>query len=189
MPTATLDRLLACHRSAADEFIAAARSVAAERWSTPRGAGKWTPGQEVTHLVLACEAFTRDLRGEAQMRLVGTRWRRFIWRAIGLNSIVHLRRLPTGARAPRESRPPDVAADRESLLATFKARVDEFETVFAVSWRETPTKRMTHPYFGMISLRQSIAMSEVHLRHHAGFLRAAASPAEGGGAPRRVAAL
>ena len=122
------------------------------------------------------------------MRPIGTRWKRLIWRAIGLNSVVHLRKLPTGARAPRESRPPDVAADRESLLATFTARVAEFETVFAESWRETPKKRMTHPYFGMISLRQAIAMSEVHLRHHAGFLRASAPLAEGGGASRRAAA-
>jgi DinB superfamily len=177
MLDATLDRLLASHRLAADELIAAAQHVAPERWGTPRGPGKWTPGQEVTHIILTCEAFARDLRGETQMRLVGTRWKRFLWRAIGLTSILHLRKLPKGARAPRESRPPDAMADRASVLAALRTRVDEFETVFAETWRVTPRKRLTHPYFGTLSLRQAIATSDVHLRHHAAFLRSSASPA------------
>jgi hypothetical protein len=177
MPAATLDQLLASHRLAVDEFLAATEQVAPARWNTPRGAGKWTPGQEVTHVVLVCEALTRDLRGEAQMRLVGSPWKRFFWRAIGLTSILHLRTLPRGARAPREARPPDVPAERGSLVVRLRACVNEFESVFADAWRTTPGKRMTHPYFDTISLRQSITVSEVHLRHHAAFLRLSASPA------------
>ena len=141
MRAATLDRLLASHRSAADEFLAAAERVAPARWNTPRGAGKWTPGQEVTHVMLVCAAFTRDLRSEAQMRLVGTPWKRLFWRAIGLTTILHLRKIPGGVRAPREVRPPDGPADRASLLRTFRETVDEFEKVFADAWRDTPEKR------------------------------------------------
>ena len=174
---ATLDRLLASHRSAADEFLAAAVRVAPARWNTPRGAGKWTPGQEVTHVALACAAFTRDLRSEAQMGLIGTRWKRRLWRAIGLTSILHLRKLPGGARAPREARPTDVPSDRATLLASFRETVREFEAVFAGVWSTIPGKRLTHPYFGTLSLRQSITVSEVHLRHHAAFLRQSAAPA------------
>lgn len=118
MRAATLDRLLASHRSAADEFLAAAERVAPARWNTPRGAGKWTPGQEVTHVMLVCAAFTRDLRSEAQMRLVGTPLKRLFW-----------------------------------------------------------GKRITHPYFGTLSLRQSISVSEVHFQHHAAFLGQSAAPA------------
>ena len=39
---------------------------------TPRGPGKWTPGQEVTHIILVYEAITRDLRGGAPVHLVGS---------------------------------------------------------------------------------------------------------------------
>ena len=178
MPAATLNQLLASHRSAADEFLAAAEQVAPSRWNTPRGAGKWTPGQEVTHVVMVCEAIIRDLRGEAQMRLVGSQWKRFLWRAIGLTSILHLRKLPRGARAPREARPPDLPTDRASLVVRFRASVDELEAVLANSWHATPAKGMTHPYFGTLSLRQSITVSEVHLRHHAAFLRVSTTPAQ-----------
>ena len=174
---ATLDRLLASHRSAADEFLAAAERVAPARWNTPRGAGKWTPGQEVTHVALVCAAFTRDLRSEGQLRLVGSAWKRLLWRAIGLTSILHLRKIPGGVRAPREVRPPDVPADRASQLGTFRKTVEEFETEFADAWRTTPGKRITHPYFGTLSLKQSISVSEVHFRHHAAFLRQSASSA------------
>ena len=122
------------------------------------------------------------------MRLVGTRWKRLIWRAVGLNSILHLRRLPVGARAPRESRPADLVADRTSLLATFQGSVRELEGLFGDSWRLTPRKRLTHPYFGTLTLRQAIVVSEVHLRHHAAFLRSSASPAASGDAmPTAVA--
>lgn len=174
MPDATLDRLLAAHRSAADEFRTAAERVATDRWNTPRGAGKWTPGQEVAHVTLIYEAFVRDLRGGEPMRLVGTRWKRLLWRAIGLTSILHLRKLPGGARAPRESRPPDAVADRASLMATFRARIAEFESAYADAWRAMPGKRVTQPYFGTLSLKQAITMSEVHTRHHAAFLRQSA---------------
>jgi hypothetical protein len=187
MPAATLDQLLASHRSAADEFLAATEQVAPARWNTPRAAGKWTPGQEVTHVVMVCEAIIRDLRGEAQMRLVGSPWKRFLWRAIGLTSILHLRKLPGGARAPREARPPDVPAERASLVVRFRASVDELEAVLAESWRTTPGRGMTHPYFGTISLRQSITVSEVHLRHHAAFLRLSASPAPVVATPTAIA--
>lgn len=176
MPDASLERLLASHKSATDEFLAAAGQVAPARWNAPRGPGKWTPGQEVTHLILVYEAVTRDLRGGDPMRLVGNRWKRLIWRAIGLTSILHLRKLPGGARAPREVRPPDVSADRALLVAAFRARVSEFEAAYADSWRNAPGKRVTQPYFGTLSLKQAIAINEVHTLHHAAFLRQSASP-------------
>lgn len=171
MPDATLDRLIATHRSAADELLAQAKRVAPTRWDAPRGPGKWTPGQEVTHVMLAYEAFIRDLRGGEPMRLVGTRWKRLVWRALGLTSILHLRRIPVAARAPREARPPESPADRALVLAKFRERADEFETAYADAWRNTPGKRVTHPYFGTLSLRQAITMSEVHTLHHVAFLR------------------
>jgi len=171
MPDPTLDRLLTSHNAAVGVFIAQAERVAPERWDTPRGPGKWTPAQEVMHVMLVYEAFTRDLRGGEPMRLVGTRWKRLIWRAVALTAILHLRKIPIAARAPRESRPPDSPADRESLIALFRARAAEFDVIFTSTWRDAPKKRVTHPYFGLLSLRQALTMMEVHSLHHAAFLR------------------
>jgi hypothetical protein len=172
---ATLDRLMADHRGAVTEFVGRASLVPPSRWNTPRGPGKWTPGQEVKHVILSYEAFTRDLRGGTPMRLVGTWWKRIVWRAIGLTSILHFKRIPAAARAPRESRPTEESGTATLLLADLRARVTEFETVFADAWRHAPDKRVTHPYFGTLSLKQSLTMVAVHTRHHAAFLQRSAS--------------
>ena len=174
-PDATLDRLLASHRAAVVEFLSRADRVPLSRWNTPRGPGKWTPGQEVMHVTLTYEAFIRDLRGGQAMALRGSRWQRMIWRAIGLTSVLRLRRIPVAARAPRESRPPETVAGPKALLADFRARVNEFESVYVDVWRAAPEKRMTHPYFGMLSLAQSMTMVDVHTRHHAAFLQLSAA--------------
>lgn len=174
---ATLDRLMADHRAAVKELVERASLVPPSRWNAPRGPGKWTPGQEVKHVILAYEAFIRDLRGGPPMRLIGTWWKRIIWRAIGLTSILLFKRIPAAARAPRESRPTEESGTAAVLLADLRGRVAEFETVYADSWRTTPGQRMTHPYFGTLSLKQSMTMIAVHTRHHAAFLERSATPA------------
>jgi hypothetical protein len=174
---ATLARLIADHRAAVSEFVERASLVPPGRWNAPRGPGKWTPGQEVKHVILAYESFTRDLRGGPPMRLIGTWWKRIIWRAIGLTSILHFKRIPSAARAPRESRPTEESGTAAVLLPDLRARVDEFERAFAETWRTTPAKRVTHPYFGMLSLTQSMTMAAVHTRHHAAFLQRSATTA------------
>jgi hypothetical protein len=178
MPDATIDRALTAHRAACDAFVAAAEHVAPAKWSTPRGPGKWTPGQEVAHIVLVYEAFARDLRAGEPVRVVGTRLKRLVWRAIGLTMILRLRKMPRGARAFRESRPPETTGDRASLIATVRGRMHEFDAAFADAWRTNPRKRVTHPYFGTVSLSQAIVLAEVHTLHHAEFLRLSATSAE-----------
>src|SRR3954471_15790276 len=131
---ATLARLMTDHRAAVDELFERAGAVVPSRWSVPRGPGKWTPGQEVRHVVLAYEAFTRDLRGGAPMRLVGTWWKRLIWRAIGLTAILHLKRIPAAARAPRESRPTEDSGNSVDALAELRRSVDDFERAYVEVW-------------------------------------------------------
>ena len=176
---ATLDRLLAAHHSAVEEFVDRAQRIDPGAWTIPRGAGKWTPAQEVRHVILAYATFVRDLRGGDGMRLVGTRWKRFFWRAIGLTSVVHFRKIPGGAPAPRELRPTDENGSVTTLVTELRERVAEFEAAFADCWRNAPRKQVTHAYFGSLSLRQSMAMVEVHTRHHAAFLAQSAPPLTG----------
>lgn len=161
---------MAAHRRAVEEFGARAGDVGADCWNTPRAPGKWSPAQEVKHVVLAYEAFIRDLEGGEPMRLVGTPIKRALWRAIGLTSIVWLKKIPRGARAPRESRPPETAMDQRALLAEFRERTARFEAIFRETWDRDPARRVVHPYFGFLDLADGMAMCTVHTRHHAAVL-------------------
>jgi uncharacterized damage-inducible protein DinB len=165
-----VDDLLDVHRDAVHEFFTRAAQVSPARWDVPRAPGKWSPAQEVKHIVLSYEAFTRDLGGGEPMKLVGTRWKRLLWRVLGLTSILWLKRLPKGARAPREARPPEGAIDQETLLAELRARTDEFEIVFREAWETAPARKLTHPYFGGLTLTDALELARVHTRHHAAVL-------------------
>jgi hypothetical protein len=167
VPVSELEGQIEAHGHAVDEFFTRAAQVAPARWNVPRAPGKWSPAQEVKHVILAYEAFTRDLRGEASMKLVGTPFKRRLWRLIGLTSILWLRKIPRGARAPRESRPADGDMSQEDLLAELRARTEEFEDAFRSTWTSNRGKTVTHPYFGTLTLPQAIGMCTVHTRHHA----------------------
>jgi hypothetical protein len=162
--------LIAEHARAVDEFFHRAAQVTSARWETPRSDNKWTPAQEVKHVILAYEAFIRELSGGTGMRLYGNPFKRAIWRMIGLTSVTLRKKLPRGARAPREIRPPDGPYDQAELLAEFRARTAEFEALFRRVLAEYPSKRVSHPYFGALALVKAIELATVHTRHHAAVL-------------------
>jgi hypothetical protein len=162
--------LLDDHRAAADEFFHRAAQVTSARWDTPRADGKWTPAQEVKHVILAYEAFTNELRGAGSMRLLGTPLKRMFWRAIGLTSVLVLRKLPRGARAPREIRPPEGPHDQQELLTELREATEKFEQVFRAACERDGRKTVSHPYFGALDLVDSLKMVTVHTRHHAAVL-------------------
>jgi uncharacterized damage-inducible protein DinB len=168
--TSRLQQRLADHQAAVVEFITRARAIPEHRWVTPRAEGKWTPAQEARHLVLTYEAFLRDLRTGEHMQLRGTPWRRRLWKLIGLASIIWRKRIPRAVRAPREARPDWESASASTLLPELLRRTEEFEAVFADTWSGEPRRRVTHPFFGAITLDEAIQLAAVHTRHHAAFL-------------------
>ena len=170
MNASRLEHRLADHRAAVAEFIDRARAIPADRWLVPRAEGKWTPAQEARHLVLTYEAFMKDLRTGEHMQLRGTPWRRRLWKVIGLPSIIWRKRIPRAVRAPREARPEWESASASSLLRELRSRTEEFESVFAATWTGEPKRRVTHPFFGGITLDDAIRLAAVHTRHHAAFL-------------------
>jgi hypothetical protein len=170
MGSSRLDHQLAIHRASVREFIERAAAVPEDRWLVPRGDGKWTPAQEARHLVLTYQAAMRDLRREQRMQLRGSRVRRMIWKAIGLTWIIWLRRLPRAVRAPREVRPEWESAAAAALLPELRRSIEEFEVAFVRTWNEEPGQRLTHPFFGAITLDHAIQVLAVHNRHHAAFL-------------------
>ena len=169
-PEARLGALLDDHGTATAEFFHRAAQVTSARWDTPRADGKWTPAQEVKHVTMAYEAFLRELAGGEPMRLVGTPFKRMIWRAIGLTSVLWRKKLPRGARAPREIRPPEGSHDQVALLAQFRDVTVKFEAAFGETWRSRPATVVHHPYFGALDLADAIRMITVHTRHHTAVL-------------------
>lgn len=170
--TESIEARLAHHREAVEHFVLRARAIPAERWLVPRGEGKWTPAEETRHLILTYRAFAADLRGERTLRLKGTPLQRRIWRLFGLTTILHAGRIPRAVRAPMEVRPEGETAARDVLLDELQRAVADFETVFADTWRVRPARRLTHPFFGELSMSQAIRFIGVHTRHHAAFLPA-----------------
>ena len=165
-----LERRLSDHRAAVREFIEKAAALSPAQWLTPRAAGKWTPAQETRHIMLAYDAFRRDLEGLTTVRLRGTPLRRQIWRWIGLTFILWRNRIPVAVKAPREARPESESTAPDELLPALQRCADAFDAELAHTWRTEPRRRVTHPMFGALSLDHAIRLLSVHTRHHAAFL-------------------
>jgi uncharacterized damage-inducible protein DinB len=165
-----LELRLSDHQAAVREFIERASALGGAQWLTPRAEGKWTPAQETRHVILTYEAFLRELKGGAPMRLRGNRWKRRLWRWIGLSQILWRKRIPVAVHAPREIRPELEVATSTDLLAQLADRAEDFDVTFAKTWRSEPRRRVTHPLFGQLTLDHVIRLLSVHTRHHAAFL-------------------
>lgn len=167
---ALLRERLEDHRAAVREFVAKAAALSATQWLTPRSAGKWTPAQETRHLVLTYEAFVRDLQDVNRMRLRGTALQRWFWKLFGLASILWRKRIPVAVRAPSVIRPDEITTAAPELLDALGDGVARFEAVFTDKWRTEPARRLSHPFFGLVTLDHAVRIAAVHARHHAAFL-------------------
>ena len=172
---ALLQERLDDHQAAVRGFIHRAQTLAGDQWLRPRAAGKWTPAQETRHVILTYEAFMRDLNDVERIRLRGTRFRRFIWKAIGLTAILWKGRIIRAVRAPRVTTPEVESAPASELLPALQECATRFESVFSEKWVREPERRISHPFFGLITLDQSIRLAAVHTRHHAALLPAAST--------------
>lgn len=169
-----LEALLAENRTAIGELVGQAQKVPAEFWPQPLAPGGWSPAQHVAHVALAYQALTRELETGEGMRLKGRRWQRWLFRTVFLPRILRRSRIPSGARAPRETRPPDDPGDLSSVIGQLEASVSEFEHALSAAWSERPRTRLNHPYFGAVSLERAARFVPVHTRHHANLIELAA---------------
>lgn len=171
MSSRAVEYLLARNGTAVAKFVNTARGVPPARWTQQLAPHEWTPAQHAGHLVLSYQAMTRDLRGEGLLALIGTRRQRFIWRLFGLSQVLVAGRIPHGAPSPRELLPADASPDRITTLDSLQQRVAEFDTAIRHASNTAPRHRLTHPYFGRLSLIQAIRLAEAHTLHHATLLR------------------
>jgi hypothetical protein len=160
---ATPDTLIAEFRQCTGEFRAQVLDVEEARWAVPRTAGKWSPAEEVEHVILALELFLDQLRGGPAMRVITTGWRRGALRWLVLPWILRTGRFPKGAKSPRESRPTGERS-RERLLQRLSGAEAGLGEVIATG---AQVERLTHPYFGALTVEQVLLLTVVHTRHHA----------------------
>ncbi|MGH9399362.1 MAG: DinB family protein [Thermoanaerobaculia bacterium] len=166
---AAFQAALTDHTRAIEAFLSAARRVPEAGWPRPVAEDKWSPGQIAEHLCLSLEAVAGELSGNSGMRYRLSWWKRFLARRRYLPGILRTRRFPSGARAPRETRPSAAAAPRAEALARLAAASAAIERIAAENPRAA-RRRLRHPYFGALSAADFFAVIALHADHHRGQL-------------------
>lgn len=162
------------HRAAVEAFVECAAAIPASRWGEPRAPRKWSPAQETEHVLLAYEAGAADLGGGEPLRLQLSWWRALALRWLVLPRILRTGRFPPHAPAPRVFRPRVERGTQGELVRLLREHAGAFERALIAAHAATPGRRVVHPYFGRMSLRQMLRLLTVHTRHHARVLADAA---------------
>lgn len=160
------DVLAADHSAAIQQFVLTVQQLAPDSWSRPLAPGKWTPAEVTSHLAESYRILRTELAGGQGMALRLPRLHRWLLRHTILPRILERGLFPTGARAPRETRPREVMEDASAALTILTEEANAFVqdlTTRASSGRV----HLTHAYFGAMSARQSLQLVAVHTRHHA----------------------
>ena len=154
------------HRAALGQFVATARRIPPDSWTTPLAPGKWTPAEITSHLAESYRVLRAELAGGEGMALRLPRWQRWILRRTVLPSILAGKGFPANARAPKETRPRDIMTDAPEALRSLTDEADGF-TLELTARASSERVQLTHAYFGTMSARQSLQLVTVHTRHHA----------------------
>jgi hypothetical protein len=168
MPSARAwDAALAAHDVAVTAFVAEVRRVPAGAWHAPYAPGKWTPAEESLHVALSYEMGVAALATGATMQPRVTPARARLLRLVLLPVIFRTDWFATGARAPREVRPPESSA-RELTPDAVVARLEDAAQRMRESIRGASQDfRFMHAYFGGLPAHDAVRMLSAHTRHHA----------------------
>jgi hypothetical protein len=167
-PDPKLRHAIALHEGAVAQFAEAARAVARRGavWDSPRAEGKWSPAQITLHIIMAFDAVAGELDGGPGMQLRTRPWMHIILRHTVVRRMLRGGRLPTGARAPRETRPPVPTEDAETLIARFEDAAASLNRRLLAAAAAAPGRRLSHPYFGQMPLHEITTVSARHVEHH-----------------------
>jgi hypothetical protein len=157
--------ILTTHASAADRLAETAGRIPNERWLMPAQEGKWSPGHVLEHLNLVYDTLDRELAGGQGMALLTKWWQRVVLRWTMVPRILRGGWFPAGARAPREIRPAQPAADQTAAIAAFRERSQRFHEKVQAA-QAAGGSQMTHAYFGKAPLPESLLLCSRHIEHH-----------------------
>lgn len=152
------------HASTADAVADAASSIPPSAWLVPRAEGKWSPAEEVQHLLLTYDTVQRELEGGPGMKVLTKWWQRLLLRLFLVPKLLRGGPFPKNARAPREVRPVPPAGTQDETVALLRARALEFEkTADAARHRGAS---VTHAYFGTADVTTGVLLCTRHMQHH-----------------------
>lgn len=154
------------HDDEVQAFVVAALAVPEAGWVLPRAEGKWSYAEITEHVTLAFEVMANELRGGEPMAMRLRGLKRLVARHLYGRRIFRGGGLPTGARAPRETRPVAHRIDRPAALARLRASADRLMREIERALAERPAATVQHAYFGRLSLREGAMLSMQHVRHH-----------------------
>jgi DinB superfamily len=162
-----IETLIADHRAAIDEFIAAARTYDAATWTTPRAPGAWSPAQIAEHLAVVYEYNRKVATGTAPdpiPRLFRPLVQPFA-RRIVVDNTLKAGRFTRKGRAPEFFRPSAVPPASSVVLARLDAAVRGLESDLRSRHPEA-RHTIAHPIFGTIPTTSWIRLQAIHARHH-----------------------
>jgi uncharacterized damage-inducible protein DinB len=171
------ERTRQTHSRAVEAFTRAAQDLPADAWTRPLQPGRWSPAEIAEHVSLAYEVLLRELSGGPGMAVRTRFWQRGLLRLTVLPRLLRRGAFPAGARAPRETRPAGPRPDRAAAIAAFQDLARRIETRIDDAFRDRPGTRLTHAYFGALSLEEALMMCARHLDHHRGQLPGPAAEA------------
>jgi hypothetical protein len=159
-----LETTIADNRAAVADLVEAARSIDPAKWSAPRAAGGWSPGQVVQHVAIVYE-YSRDI-------VLGTppggslpRFLRPLLRRLIVDSTLKAGRFTRKGRAPAMFQPSPTAPSAAEGIARLEAALAGFEG--AIRSRHPEGRHyVTHPYFGRIPTGDYVRFQSIHTRHH-----------------------
>jgi hypothetical protein len=152
---------LDANRSAMDDLVVAAET-AAERWTTPRAAGKWSPSQVVEHVARSFEESGQVIAGRPTKLPALPFFVRPLAR-IFFNRVVSKGTFPN-AKTTKDMDP------QVGLATSAEARA-RLEEAFAIFERELIARASADGVvpsgaFGKVSVADYARFTELHTRHH-----------------------
>jgi hypothetical protein len=154
------------HRESVGACSATIRAVPLAQWTSARAPGKWTAAEIAEHLRIAYDPLLSELAGEAGFAMRLPWWKRRLVRWRFLPAILE-GRFPKGAPAPKEIRPSGHSATPEEAAGRLTRAADEFLSRIARAETGRARRvRLTHPYFGGLTIPQTLRLLTSHARHH-----------------------
>ena len=158
-------KAIAGHAGAISDYLRTAALLDETAWRIPAAPGKWTPAEITEHLVRTYQVSLEQIRGGPGLEpRVGAFLRQILRLAI-LPRIFRTRRLPRGARAPREIRPIDPRLPLQKALEQLRDLGGEFEREMSTR-RIDGELRLTHHIFGELEPVRGVDFIAIHIEHH-----------------------
>ncbi len=166
-PFSALDAA-AVHRSAAKEIVRVVEILDPGLRQLPRAPGKWTPQQELAHIILTCREFTAAILRGCEFELMVSTELAAHNHATVLPRILRGESFPSGAKAPLRVSPPRSLETVPVMLAQLQEARRQLELVVVRTYHRDPGRQVRHPYFGLMQLPELLALLAAHMRHHGG---------------------